>query len=122
LERHLLLPALAASLVFFGSIAQAGINEWTVKGPPGGTYTDLEASTTDGNVFYSAFGHSFFRSSDGGVSWSEHPFDGQVTDIAVDPADGNRVLVAAQLDGLFRSLDGGRTFTKIAPNALPPMR
>jgi hypothetical protein len=84
----------------------------SIKGPAGGLFRDLEASSTDGNVFYAAYGRSFYRSTDGGATWIEHPFTGFVNDIAVDPADGNRVLVAAQLDGLFRSLDGGRTFTE----------
>lgn len=118
MERHLLVRMLMASLFCIGPcIAQAGINQWTIKGPPGGLYRDLEASSTDGNVFYTAYGRSFYRSTDGGVTWIEHPFTGFVNDIAVDPADGNRLLVAAQLDGLFRSLDGGQTFTKIAPDA-----
>ena len=67
-------------------------------------------------MFYAAYGRSFHRSSDGGVTWSDRPFDGQVNDIAVDPADGNRVLVAVLEAGLFRSLDGGQTFSKIAPD------
>jgi uncharacterized repeat protein (TIGR01451 family) len=118
LERHLLLRVCAASLLGFGlSVAQAGINQWTTRGPPGGVFMDLEASPTNGNVFYAAYGQSFFRAADGnGRTWTEHPFDGQVNDIAVDPGDGDRLLVAVLQSGLFRSLDGGRTFTKIAPD------
>ncbi|MFL6577505.1 MAG: WD40/YVTN/BNR-like repeat-containing protein, partial [Povalibacter sp.] len=99
------------------SPAWAGINQWTTKGPPGGTYLDFEASTTDSGVFYAAYGRSFHRSADGGNTWQSRDFKGQVQSIAVDPANGDRILVAVIEEGLFRSTDGGRHFTQIAPSS-----
>jgi uncharacterized repeat protein (TIGR01451 family) len=94
---------------------QAGENTWTVSGPPGGYFRDLEASPTDPKVFYAAYGRSFFHTSDGAATWQAREFVHEVVDIAVDPTDGTRVYVAALEDGLYRSEDGGLTFTQIAP-------
>jgi uncharacterized repeat protein (TIGR01451 family) len=97
------------------AIACAGENTWTVSGPPGGVFRDLEASPTDPNVFYAAYGRTFFRSADGTATWNAREFVHEVVDIAVDPTDGTRLYVAALDDGLYRSEDGGLTFTQIAP-------
>ena len=43
-------------------------------------------------------------------------FAGQVVSIAVDPTDGRRIYVAVLEQGLFRSENGGDTFTQIAPS------
>ncbi|HEY5807520.1 MAG TPA: hypothetical protein VIT67_06110, partial [Povalibacter sp.] len=110
-----IMASLVCAVVF--SSAHAGINAWTTKGPPGGVYLDFEASSTDPNVYYAAYGRSFHRSTDGGNNWQAHDFLGQVQQIVVDPADGNRIFVAVIDEGLFRSTDGGLNFTKIAPGS-----
>jgi uncharacterized repeat protein (TIGR01451 family) len=110
------LAALAALLCTLPlALAHAGENAWTVSGPPGGTFRDLKASPTDPNVFYAAYSRSFFRTSDGTATWQIKDFVHEVVSIAVDPTDGTRLYVAALQDGLFRSEDGGQTFTQIAP-------
>ncbi|HEU4603311.1 MAG TPA: hypothetical protein VFS24_15160 [Steroidobacteraceae bacterium] len=93
----------------------AGVNEWTTKGPPGGTYRAFEASPSDPNVFYAAYGHGFHYSTDGGVTWSSHEFVNEVVNVAVDPQDSKRVFACVLSEGLYRSTDGGVTFTKVAP-------
>jgi photosystem II stability/assembly factor-like uncharacterized protein len=63
----------------------------------------------------SALGVGLLRSSDGGATWSVHtraPFEGiGFYDLAIDPADGNRLL-AATTAGLFQSTNGGSTWTQ----------
>lgn len=111
--------ALAASVLIcvICVAAHAGVNRWTTKGPPGGwLYVDFDGSTTDPDVFYVAYTRSFHRSTDGGATWEAYDFIGQVADISVDPADGRRIYVAVLHQGLFRSTDGGVSFTQIAPN------
>lgn len=109
------IASLAVVLCLLSFAAHAGENTWTVSGPPGGMFRDLESSPTDDNVFYAAYGRSFFRTTDGATNWQSYEFVHEVVDIAVDPTDGTRVYVAALEDGLYRSEDGGRTFMKIAP-------
>jgi photosystem II stability/assembly factor-like uncharacterized protein len=63
-----------------------------------------------------------FRSEDGGHSWSRLPVDlatecaavevPRVTQIVFDPKDPNLVWVGVEIDGVWRSEDGGRTFEK----------
>ncbi len=42
---------------------------------------------------------------------------GRVTDIALDPADSNRVFVASAAGGVFRTTDGGASWQEIFQNA-----
>ncbi|MGH8213389.1 MAG: WD40/YVTN/BNR-like repeat-containing protein [Rhodanobacteraceae bacterium] len=74
-----------------------------------------------------AQGKGMYKSVDGGKSWSRIGLDDtqQISMIRVDPHDANRVFVAAlghpygpnAQRGVFRSLDGGRTWKKIlGPN------
>jgi hypothetical protein len=53
-------------------------------------------------------------------SGSEIPVSGRVTAIAVDPTDstGNTLYVGAASGGLYRSLDGGTTWTPLMDSAL----
>ena len=121
MRQHVFTLAALAALLYILSLApaQAGENAWTVSGPPGGTYWDLKASPTDPNVFYAAYGRSFFRTTDGAATWQTKDFIHEAVNIAVDPTDGTRLYVAAVEDGLFRSEDGGQTFTQIAPGDTP---
>jgi uncharacterized repeat protein (TIGR01451 family) len=124
LLRHILVRTVAACVVSVSCIpsASAGANVWTTSGPPGGAFHDLEASTTDKNVYYAAYTHSLFRSTDGAVNWEAlRHFDSRVSDIAVDPTDGSRLYVAVSREGVYRSEDGGQNFTKIVAAATQPI-
>jgi uncharacterized repeat protein (TIGR01451 family) len=59
-----------------------------------------------------------YRSTDGGLHWSERGFIGMdVRRVAIDPSDSNRIYAATQL-GLQVSTDGGNTFTRNNPFAI----
>src|SRR6202789_1749151 len=68
-------------------------------------------------------GNGVYRSSDGGTSWVHLALDDsqQIPSIAVDPHDANRVYAAvlghpygpSAQRGLYRSLDGGATWSKV---------
>jgi hypothetical protein len=68
---------------------------------------------------YVAGGMALHRTRDGGQTWdvtSGHTngvFDGVVTDVVVDPADHLRVYIGVDNDGVWRSLDGGTSWTKL---------
>lgn len=87
---------------------------------------------SDPNVMYAgtgdasldaAEGDGLYASTDAGRTWARAGLADSraITAIAVDSTDANRVFVAAQGDaygsggerGIFRSLDGGRTFTRV---------
>ncbi|MGE0042737.1 MAG: WD40/YVTN/BNR-like repeat-containing protein, partial [Vicinamibacterales bacterium] len=69
-------------------------------------------------------GNGVYRSRDGGITWTHLPGlrdTQQIPAIVVDPANPDRLFVAAlghpygpnEERGIFRSLDGGRTFEKV---------
>lgn len=107
---------LCAALAVLINVSYAGVNSWTMKGPPGGMFRDMRASSTDSNVFYAAYSRSVHRSTDGGVTWTTvQNFASQVNGLAVDPSDGNRLYVTVLDHGLFRSDDRGQNFVQVAP-------
>lgn len=69
-----------------------------------------------------------FRSEDGGTSWNETSasvvdncvFVGKprITQIRFDPSANDLVWAAVEIDGVHRSLDGGRTWIKCASKGL----
>jgi len=70
-----------------------------------------------------AVGDGFYKSTDAGKTWTHLGLRDaqQITNIVVDPKNADRVLVSVQGHpygpnaerGVFRSLDGGKTFEKI---------
>ncbi len=100
-----------------------------------GTFTDIEFKPGNPNVIYAArYGYSgaagFYRSTDGGNTFQNITNGISVSssirfEIAVTPADTNivYVVVAKQsnysLAGVFRSNDGGSSFTKVKDDSAP---
>ncbi|MGA7238514.1 MAG: hypothetical protein WBY44_22715, partial [Bryobacteraceae bacterium] len=77
-----------------------------------------------------SYGIGMFKSTDAGKTWTHIGLDGtrQIGRIVVDPANPDRVYVAAlghvydanPERGVFRSLDGGATWKKILNNPKDP--
>lgn len=65
-------------------------------------------------VYAAASGTGFSRSLDGGANWTNQLLPGQAqsTSIAVDPTDSQVVYVGTFFQGVFKSIDGGNTFTQ----------
>src|SRR5712692_5222354 len=93
----------------------------------------IEVAPSDPNVIYVGMGdlitggginegNGVYKSTDAGRTWQHMGLDDtkQIPSILVDPKDPNLVLLAAQGDvhkksetrGVFRSTDGGKTWTK----------
>jgi photosystem II stability/assembly factor-like uncharacterized protein len=94
----------------------------------------VAVSYSDPNIVYvgtgeatprgdSTYGNGVYKSTDAGKTWVHMGLDDtrRIGKIIVDPKDPNRVFVAAlghvygpnEERGVFRSLDGGKTWTKI---------
>jgi photosystem II stability/assembly factor-like uncharacterized protein len=76
--------------------------------------------------------HALYHSPDGGVNWSPGYGDGigwvhpdstswrhTGTAIVIDPNDADNWLVGTSQKGIFRSIDGGATWQRVALNVLP---
>jgi photosystem II stability/assembly factor-like uncharacterized protein len=59
------------------------------------------------------------RSTDGGTSWEIAPgktygvFDGEISDVVIDPNDVDRLYIGVHRDGVYRSTNGGNTWFKL---------
>jgi photosystem II stability/assembly factor-like uncharacterized protein len=101
---------------------------------PTGSIGCIAVAPSDPNVIYVgsgeglqrpdlSVGDGIYRSNDAGRTWTHLGLrDGQqIPQIAVDPRDANRILVAVaghpygpnEERGIFRSTDGGKTFEKV---------
>jgi photosystem II stability/assembly factor-like uncharacterized protein len=99
-----------------------------------GSIGALAVAPSDPNIIYAgsgeglqrpdlAVGDGFYKSTDAGKSWTHLGLRDaqQITAIVIDPKNPDRVLVAAEGHpygpnperGVFRSLDGGKTFEKV---------
>ena len=70
---------------------------------------------TDSNVVFVGAQDGVFRSQDGGTSWERSAFPAglQVWSVAVHPRNPQVVYAGTSPVGVFRSDDGGRTFTPL---------
>jgi photosystem II stability/assembly factor-like uncharacterized protein len=101
---------------------------------PTGSVGCIAVAPSDANIIYVgsgeglqrpdlSVGDGIYRSSDAGRTWTHMGLrDGQqIPQIAVDPRDPNRILVAVaghpygpnEERGIFRSVDGGKSFGKV---------
>jgi len=92
------------------------------KGPLGGNDAMNLVRTPSRRVW--AAGHNvLFVSDDGGRTWSEARPDGlpglDLHGFAADPKDGDVLYAAVAGEGLYRSRDGGRTFSLVSEDVGP---
>src|SRR5437762_2584822 len=101
---------------------------------PTGSIGCIAVAASDANIVYVgsgeglqrpdlSVGDGIYKSTDAGKTWAHLGLrDGQqIPQIAVDPRDANRIIVAVAGHpyaanperGIFRSIDGGRTFEKV---------
>lgn len=76
---------------------------WGFVVPPGAS-SSLITAGHDAHVGLVA------RTSDGGATWTVSRMEGQLTSVAVDPANTQHVFAGAIEGGIRKSVDGGQTF------------
>lgn len=83
----------------------------------------LKYDPVNSNTIYACATDGLYRSTDGGESWALIWASTYVTDVVINPAN-NQMLVVATGNfsntgkGIYKSINGGATFTKVA-SALP---
>ncbi len=130
------------NVYYFGAVA-GGVWKTTDAGITWNPLTDstdirsigaIEAAPSDTNVIYVgtgeacirgdiSFGNGMYKSTDGGKNWTHIGLDDtrHIGRVAVDPNNADVVLVAAlghafgpnEERGIFRTADGGKTWTKV---------
>ena len=77
-----------------------------------GLKSAIKIHPTDQNTFL-ASNRRIYKSSDGGLSWSEkHYINGTGNEFAYSPANNNVIFLTANT-GLFKSIDGGDTWSSV---------
>ena len=78
-----------------------------------GSNSAIKIHPTDQNTFLLASNRRIYKSSDGGLSWSEkHYINGTGNEFAYSPANNNVIFLTANT-GLFKSIDGGDTWSSV---------
>jgi photosystem II stability/assembly factor-like uncharacterized protein len=110
----LLAAFLAAGALALATAATAAVGSWSPLGPDGESIYALAADPANPNLVYAATTTSVFRSSDGGDSWTfagsglgSSSNSGGIRTLALS---GTAVIVGTNWEGVWRSLDEGRTW------------
>jgi hypothetical protein len=97
-----------------------GGTDWDLCAPiPSVNCAAVAVDPTDPTRVFVAGDRAVHRSTNSGVSWdiaagmTDGVFDGEISDVAIDPNDINRIYIGVQSDGIYRSTDGGNTWTRL---------
>jgi photosystem II stability/assembly factor-like uncharacterized protein len=124
--------SLAPAVVRAATLPTANL-QWRATGPAvaGGRVTSVAGSSRDPNLYYlGAAGGGVWKSTDGGAAW-EPVFDrenvGAIGAVSIDPSNDNTVWVGtgesnprndvSYGDGVYKSTDGGKTWTNVGLRA-----
>lgn len=78
----------------------------------GSNTSRVAVDPTDALVLHVTSDAGYNRSDDGGLTWTR-PIPGSCSDLALDPLTPANVYVAKAGDGVYKSTDGGATFTRL---------
>ncbi|MBX3365162.1 MAG: hypothetical protein KF866_10380 [Phycisphaeraceae bacterium] len=79
----------------------------------GNNCSGLIVSPTNSNVIHVTSSAGYTHSNDGGITWSRR-FNGNVSSLAVNPISPNIVYIGVHGNGIYRSTDGGTTFSQLS--------
>jgi hypothetical protein len=97
-----------------------GGGDWDLCAPiPSEMCAAVAVDPTNPDRVFVAGDTGLHRSRDGGVSWdvpvgrTNGVFDGEVSDVVLDPNDVDRLYIGVHRDGVYRSTDGGASWTRL---------
>src|ERR1051325_1200913 len=112
-------PPFLLSLLLLSSTAFAG---WSSSGPLGGPVTSVVVAPSDSAVIWAGSAAGVFRSTDASAPWTDVG-RGAIVDVkglAVHPADANRAWALSANGRVYRTDDGGATWTSSQTPLLTP--
>jgi photosystem II stability/assembly factor-like uncharacterized protein len=102
-----------------------GGSAWDLLAPiPSANTAAVAVDPTDPDRVFVAGDTGLHRSTNGGASWDVAPgetygvFDGVISDVVVDPANPSRLFIGVHGSGIWRSTDGGNTWSQLS-NGIP---
>jgi photosystem II stability/assembly factor-like uncharacterized protein len=94
--------------------------DWDLCAPiPSDVCSSVAVDPTNPSRVFVGGGLALHRTTNGGVTWdipvgrTNGVFDGEVSDVVIDPNDVDRVYIGVHRDGVYRSTDGGNTWTQL---------
>ena len=74
---------------------------------------DLDIDPANPSVLYASTWSGVFRSADAGANWIKLDSPSRTSELAIDPANSDRLIVVTEGNGIARSEDAGQTWTAI---------
>ncbi|HEX8905631.1 MAG TPA: hypothetical protein VF771_12345, partial [Longimicrobiaceae bacterium] len=100
--------------------ANAGV-DWDLCAPiPSNTCSSVAVDPTNANRVFVGGNLALHRSTNGGASWDvpvgkvHGVFDGEISDVVMAHDDPNRLYIGVHRAGVYRTTDGGATWTPLA--------
>jgi photosystem II stability/assembly factor-like uncharacterized protein len=92
-----------------------GTNWERINLPNANFFHDVKFSNKPGKIW--AGGNGLYSSEDNGATWKTHRY-GDFSSVVIDPNRSDTVFISDNAKGIFRTFDGGSTWTKLT-NGLP---
>lgn len=98
-----------------------GGGDWDLCAPiPSLNCAAVAIDPTDPARVFVAGDTALHRSTNGGTTWdvsagmTRGVFDGEISDVVIDPNDIDRIYIGVHRDGVYRSTNGGNTWTRLS--------
>ena len=78
----------------------------------------LAVDPTDANVVVAATNEGIYRTTDGGLLWTEaYASESRIQDLQAQPGNFSTLIASQNPGGILRSMDGGATWTRAIPTS-----